>query len=235
MQKMFRKAERLEADDPQLQEIVQAACAALTEHAELEEELFYPALQEQAPDLIAEAQVEHDVAKQLIAQLEGAAAGDEQYKAMFKVLGEYVNHHIEEEESQVFRAAKRAKLDTAAIGEQILARKQGAAAEPDESSDKPRGGARSSTRGGRGRSASGGGRRGSAATSASEDEDRRIDEGLDNEDTSTGGDTGDDSERPGRGGRDRLEARGAEDEDFGSSDVEGIGSRERSGSSRDAS
>lgn len=127
VQKLFRKAQRLEAGDAQLEEIITTACAALTEHAELEERLFYPALREQAraEDLVEEATVEHDVAKQLIAQLQESGGADEQAKAMFKVLGEYVNHHIEEEEGQIFRAAKRAKIDLAALGEQMMAAKQG--------------------------------------------------------------------------------------------------------------
>ena len=128
VQKMFRKAQRLEAGDPQLEQIIATACAALTEHAGIEESVFYPALREQgdAQDMLDEAEVEHDVAKELIAQLQGASGADERVKAMFKVLGEYVNHHIEEEEGEMFRAAKRAKLDLAALGEQILAAKQGA-------------------------------------------------------------------------------------------------------------
>ncbi|MEP7206631.1 MAG: hemerythrin domain-containing protein, partial [Casimicrobiaceae bacterium] len=127
VKKMFRKAERMDADDPALRALVEKACAALTLHAELEEQLFYPPLREKDPDAIAEAAVEHDVAKDLIAQLRSMSAGDERYQATFKVLGEYVGHHIEEEEGEIFRLAKRAKLDLAAIGAEIKTRKEGAA------------------------------------------------------------------------------------------------------------
>jgi len=201
---MFRKAERMDSGDPQLQQLVQDACAALTLHAQVEEEVFYPALREQGnnEDLVEEATVEHDVAKQLIAQLEAMGGDDERYKATFKVLGEYVNHHIEEEESQIFRAAKRAKIDLAALGEQITTLKQGAS----EAGTTATGG---DSRSGRG-STPGAGRRQSGPSSRSSGRGGRssgANAGADDADDDammTGGVTGDtaeDTERPGRGGR----------------------------------
>jgi hemerythrin superfamily protein len=227
VQKMFRKAERLESDDAQLQEIVQTACAALTQHAELEEALFYPALRESGADedLLDEAEVEHDVAKQLIAELEGMSAGDERYKAMFKVLGEYVNHHVEEEEGQIFRAARRAKLDLVAIGEEIMARKQeGAGLETGEEAGGARSGRRGSSGGSRAR------KRGSDQGESDEASSRRSSRGSETDDEDedvtmhTGGDTSDDSERPGRGGRNAL-GRGEESDDDVEIDVETPGGR----------
>jgi len=127
VQKMFKQAEKLGSEDSEeLQQLVQTACAELRLHAELEEEIFYPAVREalDEQDLIAEAQVEHDSAKELMAQLENMNPQDERYKATFKVLGEYVNHHIKEEEGEIFRAAKRAKVNVKELGEQILQRKE---------------------------------------------------------------------------------------------------------------
>jgi len=164
VQKNFRKAERMETGDRELQQLVEQTCAALTLHAEIEEQVFYPAVRQATDDqdMMEEAQVEHDSAKQLIAQLQGMGPRDDRYKATFKVLGEYVNHHIEEEEGQIFRAARRAKLDLDAIGEQIMMLKQGGEAgeamgqsAAGESSGKRRGNRSDSSGAARGRSRGG--------------------------------------------------------------------------------
>jgi hemerythrin-like domain-containing protein len=102
----FRQAEKLDAeeDGEELKEIVDQTCAELEVHAQLEEELFYPAAREvlKEADLVDEAEVEHMSAKALIAQLREMGPEDEKYAATFKVLGEYVNHHIKEEENEMF-------------------------------------------------------------------------------------------------------------------------------------
>jgi hemerythrin-like domain-containing protein len=102
----FRAAEKLDAeeDGEELKEIVDQTCAELEIHAQLEEELFYPAAREalKETDLVDEAEVEHNSAKALIAQLREMSPEDEKYAATFKVLGEYVNHHIKEEENEMF-------------------------------------------------------------------------------------------------------------------------------------
>lgn len=228
MQKLFRKAERLEADDAQLTEVVQTACAMLTQHAQIEEELFYPRLREAGEtDLVEEAQVEHDVAKQLIAQLEQARGGGEHYKAMFKVLGEYVNHHVEEEEGEIFRKAKRAKIDMAELGAEITMAKEAGGAEG------PTGGAgRKSARraggatqagdtgeqgGGRGARKRGGSSRGRAGAGGTSGAGSSA--GIENTDVT--GDTGTDAGlRSARGGRGKESIEdedlmtGGEDEDI---------------------
>jgi len=137
VQKIFKQAEKLDRqeDSEELQQLVQTACEELTLHAQLEEELFYPRVaemvQENDQDLVQEALVEHNSAKQLIAQLEQMGPEDESYQATFKVLGEYVNHHIEEEERQIFPKAKKAKVDLEEIGQMILERKQAAGKDED--------------------------------------------------------------------------------------------------------
>src|SRR4051812_29964466 len=112
------------------QRIVNAACEELTIHTMLEEEIFYPAVRGAIDDAEAmnEAQVEHDGAKTLIEQLGHMTAKNEMFNARFKVLAEYVNHHIAEEQNTIFPQARMAKLDLAALGERMLERKQALAA-----------------------------------------------------------------------------------------------------------
>jgi hemerythrin superfamily protein len=101
-------------------------CLELTRHATAEEEIFYPAMRDAAKeneDLVDEATVEHASAKALISQLSQMDPHDDLYDARVKVLGEYVNHHVKEEEGEMFPKAKKAGLDLQALGEQIAARK----------------------------------------------------------------------------------------------------------------
>ncbi len=100
-------------------------CAELTAHATAEEEIFYPAARKamDRAELIDEADVEHASAKDLIAQIEGSSPSDDHYDAKVKVLGEYIDHHVQEEEGEMFPKVRRAKLDTVALGEQIAQRK----------------------------------------------------------------------------------------------------------------
>src|ERR1700680_4921762 len=80
--------------------IVEQICNELKIHAEIEEEIFYPAVREKIDDadLMDEALVEHAGAKELIAQLEDADPEEDLYDAKVTVLGEQINHHVEEEE-----------------------------------------------------------------------------------------------------------------------------------------
>jgi hypothetical protein len=75
-------------------------------------------------DLLDEAQIEHDMAKQLIDDLESMEPDEDLYDAKFTVLGEYVKHHIEEEEKEIFVKAKKAKLDLDTLGADMLDRKK---------------------------------------------------------------------------------------------------------------
>lgn len=122
VQKLFRQAERVKDDTERLRPIVEQACAALTRHSEIEEQYLYPVLHDsiKETDLIAEAEVEHGSAKQLIEQLQGGDVEDEQYAATFTVLGEYVNHHIKEEEGEIFPKAKRARGDFEPLVEALM-------------------------------------------------------------------------------------------------------------------
>ncbi|MGQ0526111.1 MAG: hemerythrin domain-containing protein [Betaproteobacteria bacterium] len=127
VKKMFKEFETLDSDETEEKaQLVKQACAELKIHTQLENEIVYPALREaiEDDDLMDEALVEHEAAEELISQLEQMQPGDEMYDAKFTVLGEYVNHHIAEEQKEMFPAAKKAKIDLAALGEQMLARKQ---------------------------------------------------------------------------------------------------------------
>jgi hemerythrin superfamily protein len=108
----------------------------LTAHATAEEELFYPRAREvlgDDEDLVDEADVEHASAKELIAQIEAGSPDDPLYDAKVKVLGEYIDHHVKEEEGEMFPKIRKSDLDLDAIGEEIAARKAeltGQAADP---------------------------------------------------------------------------------------------------------
>lgn len=126
---LFDEFERMkedeEADDEAKQMLVETACAELTIHAQVEEEIFYPAARDAIDDmdLLDEAEVEHASAKQLISELAAMQPDDDLYDAKFTVLGEYVKHHIEEEEKQLFPKIKKADLDLEELGQEISERK----------------------------------------------------------------------------------------------------------------
>ena len=109
-------------------------CEALTVHTQIEEEIFYPAVRKaiKDDDIMDEAVVEHAGAKDLIAQIEAIDPGEDLYDAKVKVLSEQIDHHVEEEEGEMFPKARKSGLDLVALGQQMAARKaelQGAGAE----------------------------------------------------------------------------------------------------------
>ena len=129
-----KKVKKLFADFDKLKEagsdedkasIVDRICNELKIHTELEEEIFYPAVRKAIDDgdLMDEALVEHAGAKELIAQLEDASPEDDLYDAKVTVLGEQIEHHVKEEEGDMFPKAKKAKVDTEALGATMLKRK----------------------------------------------------------------------------------------------------------------
>jgi hemerythrin superfamily protein len=100
-------------------------CQELTVHTAIEEELFYPAVRKAIgdADLLDEVLVEHAGAKGLIAQLQAAHPDDALYDAKVTVLGEQIDHHVEEEEGRMFPQAKASGIDTWALGAALLKRK----------------------------------------------------------------------------------------------------------------
>ena len=130
VQGLFDEFEKARGDDKKA-ELAREICAELKVHAQIEEEIFYPAAREaiKDQDLLDEATVEHASAKDLIAQIEGMGPGDELFDAKVIVLGEYIKHHVKEEHNELFPKLKKTKLDLKALGEQLAERKEALMAE----------------------------------------------------------------------------------------------------------
>jgi len=120
--------EKYESARSKKADIAKQICTELTVHTMIEEEIFYPACRKAGveSDIMDEANVEHDGAKSLIAELENGSPGDEYYDAKVKVLSEEIKHHVKEEEKRggVFSQAREKDLDLKALGEQMAARKE---------------------------------------------------------------------------------------------------------------
>lgn len=103
-------------------------CKELTVHARIEEEIFYPAAREELgrgeASMMDEADVEHASCKALIGQIESMEPSADHYDAHVIVLGEYINHHVKEEESEMFPKVRKTKLDLKTLGEQLAVRKK---------------------------------------------------------------------------------------------------------------
>jgi hypothetical protein len=111
------------------QKLVEKICMSLIAHTQIEEEIFYPAIREQkqikdADDMVDEAVVEHAAAKDLIQQLQEMDPDEDLYDAKVKVLGEEIEHHVKEEEEEMFKEAKKSGLDLLALGQEMAQRKQ---------------------------------------------------------------------------------------------------------------
>lgn len=128
VKKLFKEFEKIQDSDDVTAKraLVEQICNALTVHAEVEEEIFYPAARAaiKDDDLLDEATVEHASAKDLIAQLESMDPADAMYDAKVTVLGEYIDHHVQEEEGEMFPKVKKAKLDLAALSDEMQERKE---------------------------------------------------------------------------------------------------------------
>jgi len=123
---LFAKFEKASGDNRK-QTLAEEICLELSVHAQIEEEIFYPACEGKVDeDLLKESYVEHDGAKVLIAEIAKGGPDDEFYEAKVKVLQEEIEHHVEEEEKRLeglFAQARKAELDMDALGEQMAARK----------------------------------------------------------------------------------------------------------------
>jgi len=127
VEELFERFENARGDDGK-QKVARDICLELTVHAQIEEEIFYPACEGKIEqDLLEEAYVEHDGAKVLIAEIEAGSPSDEFYDAKVKVLSEQIEHHVGEEEKRMegmFSQARNAGLDMDALGDQLRARKE---------------------------------------------------------------------------------------------------------------
>ena len=125
VEKLFGDFESAKGDGRK-QTLARRICLELTVHTMIEEEVFYPACEGKVDeDLIKEAYVEHDAAKLLVAEIEaGEGNGDDFFDAKVQVLGEQIDHHVDEEEKQLFPKVRKAEVDLEALGERLAARKQ---------------------------------------------------------------------------------------------------------------
>ncbi len=124
--KSYQKLVTKNASAAERKALASEICHMLTVHSQIEEEIFYPASREflgDDADLVDEADVEHACAKELIAQIESGKPDDMHFDAKVKVLGEYIDHHVREEQDELFPKVKEAGMDTKAIGQELAARK----------------------------------------------------------------------------------------------------------------
>src|SRR5690606_24383836 len=128
VEELFESYEKARGEDRK-RELAQQICMELKIHAQIEEEIFYPACKGAVEEeLLNEAYVEHDGAKVLINEIEAGGPDEAFYDAKVKVLSEQIEHHVHEEEKMndsMFTQARKAGLDMDALGKQLLARKQG--------------------------------------------------------------------------------------------------------------
>ena len=130
VQQLFDQFEEVDRDDYEtLAEIVETACMELQLHAMLEEEIFYPAVRagrddRDINDVLNEAEVEHEAAHELIAKLQDLEPDDEMYLAHFVVLSEYVTHHVQEEERDLFPAVRKLGLDLTRLANEMRTRRE---------------------------------------------------------------------------------------------------------------
>ncbi|HET7845069.1 MAG TPA: hemerythrin domain-containing protein [Xanthomonadales bacterium] len=202
VEELFKQFEQSKDGDEKI-ELAQQICQELTIHATVEEREFYPklldAFDEDGDDLIKEAEVEHATLKMLIAEIDGSTSDDRLFDANVKVLKEYVQHHVKEEENEIMPKARSADVDLQAIGERIQKLKERLTSQMMEAADgrSARGKARVRVAKPGGRSAS---KRSSRSTGARKSASRR---------SSANGSRANGSSASSRGGNGRSSGRGA--------------------------
>ena len=127
VEQLFEEFESEKEDTGAKSGIAERICGELKVHTQVEEELFYPwladNLDEEDEDMVREAQIEHQSAKDLIAKIEGCDPDDEQYDALVKVLSEYIKHHVKEEEQEIFPKVASMTDELDELGQEMAARK----------------------------------------------------------------------------------------------------------------
>jgi Hemerythrin HHE cation binding domain len=115
------------ADRARQSVLAREICHALRLHTTIEEEIFYPAFlaETQGKEIHHEAEVEHQGAKELVAEIEKLTPSDDYFVAKVNVLGEMIKHHVKEEEkpSGMFAEARKARMDLVALGARLAERK----------------------------------------------------------------------------------------------------------------
>ena len=125
VEKLFEEFESAKGEGRK-EKLARQICLELTIHTMIEEEIFYPACRAKVDeDLLKEAFVEHDAAKLLIAEIEaGNGENDDFFDAKVQVLSEQIEHHVQEEEKELFPEVRKADIDLKALGEQLAERKK---------------------------------------------------------------------------------------------------------------
>ena len=123
---LFEKVKQRTCIGKEREALVGEICLALRNHATIEEEIAYPAFRAAGVEshILDEAEVEHDSIKQLIVSLQSTGANDPHYDARVTVLGEYVKHHVREEEGEMFPLAQASDGDLDAIGKDLIEMKR---------------------------------------------------------------------------------------------------------------
>ena len=125
---LFADFEKAQSSDRK-RKLAEQICMELTIHAQIEEEIFYPAVKDvlaQGGDdeLVPEATVEHQSLKQLIEDIQATDTDNELFDARVKVLSEYVKHHVKEEQNEIFPKVRESELDMVELGAMLMQRKQ---------------------------------------------------------------------------------------------------------------
>lgn len=125
VEKLFKEFEEAKGEGRK-EKLARRICLELTVHTKIEEEIFYPACDGKVEeDLLKEAHVEHDAAKLLMAEIEaGDGQSDDFFDAKVQVLSEEIDHHVKEEEGELFPQVRKADIDLKALGEQLAERKK---------------------------------------------------------------------------------------------------------------
>ena len=122
---LFKKIEKARSAEPRRALLAELA-ANLKLHMAIEEEIFYSAVQQlpvkKAEDMTLEAYEEHAVVKLVLAELPGVDPEDDRFDAKMTVLSELIEHHVDEEEDEMFKTAKKlGRAELNALGDRMAA------------------------------------------------------------------------------------------------------------------
>jgi hemerythrin superfamily protein len=120
----YRQLVDRNADDEQRGDLAREICTMLAIHAEIEEEIFYPSMRESVDDELLIDVAEHAAAKDLIEQIESMDPGEALFDAKVIVLGEHIDQHVQEEESEIFPQAEKSGIDLDELGAALASRKR---------------------------------------------------------------------------------------------------------------
>ena len=115
----------LRGETADAQKVARRICRQWTIHTTIEEEIFYPEARAALAnaELVDDTNADRAMAKELMAQIIGSSIADDRYAARVGMLAEYVNHHIREEQEELFPQARESGLDMDEIGSRMLARR----------------------------------------------------------------------------------------------------------------